>query len=163
MAGPPPMVSLESLDNDHHGLRVEFHWHKDRYTHTIYRVAGEEVIPLLWSCEGVEEEMFPPSPCLVELHRQQQVFFLTGATSTCHWSLSLQAMQPSRLVFQVACRLKTEAPWLGSKYKVLEPSAQELFQTQPSVQKCAEQIHISPAAKLPKLFPATVQWDYVLH
>ncbi|TWU29727.1 hypothetical protein [Bythopirellula polymerisocia] len=162
MASPPPMVALDALDEQRQGLRVEFHWRDDRYFHTIYRVTCDTAVPVVTSLEGAEDELFPASPCLFELHQQEQVLFLTGATSVCHWSLSVQSMSANRLVFEVACRLKAKPPWLGSKYEVMHDSAQEMLHTLSgkAMLNDSEQICIASAAEVPLEFPTTLQWKY---
>lgn len=160
MASPPPMVALESLDERRQGLRVEFHWRVDRYVHTIYRVTGDTMVPIISSLEGTEDDMFPTSPGLVDLHRQEKILFLTGATSICHWSLSVQAKHAPSLVFEVACRPKAQPTWLGSTYEVLHPSAQATLLSQSNLWSSSHQIRISPVGEIPLKFPSTLQWNY---
>lgn len=160
MASPPQRVYLQSLDERGCGIQVEFHWRGDRYSHTICRVAGDTAIPLYSSLEGAEDELFPASPCLVELHQQKHILFLTGATSTCHWSLSIRAMPASKLVFEVACRLRVPPPWLGSTYNILHPSAQESLRSNSELTQSSQQIRILALAESPLKLPTTLQWNY---
>ncbi|QEG37861.1 hypothetical protein [Bythopirellula goksoeyrii] len=162
MASTPPMVALDSLDEQRQGLRIEFRWRNDRYIHTVYRVADDTAVPYYSSLEGTEDELFPASPCLFDLHQQDQVLFLTGATSACHWSLSIQAALDGSLVFEVACRFKAEPSWLGSTYETLHPGPKEMLSSDSNLRSCesTQQIRISPTAELPREFPTTLQWNY---
>ncbi len=168
MASPPPPVYLQTLDERGWGIQVEFHWRGDRYSHTIGAVDGDKIVPLLASMEETESDLFPSSPCLSQVHQQDQILFFTGATSACHWSMSVQATEPLGLVFEVACRLKSQPCWLGSTYKLLHPEAKEKFCVDSNLWSCetteedAEQIRIGSVADLPGEFPATQQWNYVV-
>jgi len=139
-------IILESYDDHHCGLRVEFHWAGDRYRHTIVAITGDQDHPLVESVEGEEGDSHPPSPCFMQLQRHAQTLLLTGATSVSHWSVSVETVffgqhegrgtsLPKRqqwelewlpdsarhiLSFDVACRLKQETSALGSTYNMLE-------------------------------------------
>lgn len=127
MSSPEPTAALEVLDEMQRGLRVEFAWSGDRFRHVISVAQGAERLPLLSTIEGDVGALFPPSPCYTELHRQEQTLFLTGATSACHWSLSVEAAQAlfqglpkCSLTFDVACRLRSAPALLGSEYRLEE-------------------------------------------
>lgn len=76
---------------------------------------------LLESVEGGGDDPWPPSPPLQELHIERQavgreVALLVGRAGRSHWSLSVEAFE-NRLVLDAACRLSTDAEWLGSSYR----------------------------------------------
>lgn len=134
MGNSPQPVALEALNERGHGVRIEFSWDADRYTHKIIGVRGSKAFPLLQSVEGDGSCQSAPSPCLTELYQQEQTLFLTGATSESYWSLSVRTadvdlrddfnggpdLLAKMLRFEVACRVKREAYSLGSTYRVLD-------------------------------------------
>ena len=142
-------ASLEFRNSVKRGLRVEFHWTRDRFSHTIFSVDKTKKIPLLLSVEGSEEDLFPSSPCFTELHEQDQTLFLTGATAACHWSMSVEVAEHCfpgeevdlRTIFDrrfglnapgilggdahflsldVACRFKAPCQRIGSEYRAAD-------------------------------------------
>ena len=181
VATPPPMMALESLDPEQRGLRVEFHWQGDRYSHSLFAVDRNDATCFWESVEGIAaaEERYPASPCLSEIHQQGDFLFLTGATTSCHWSMSV-ACQPTGLAFEVACRLKAEPTWLGSTYRDNTPQfaasaasrghAWQFPAATVRLQHGADcrvaisspSVDIRPTAPPPTAFPTTVQWNYTL-
>lgn len=102
-------------------LSIEFRRTTDRYAHQIFIVRGGQRRLLLESVEGGGDDPWPPSPPLQELHIERQadgrqVALLVGRAGRSHWSLSVEPFE-NRLVFDAACRLSTEAAWLGSSYR----------------------------------------------
>lgn len=91
MSGERPSVVLEALGSPRSGggVRVEFEWLNDRYFHSISAFGEDSTRQVLRSLEGESDEILPPSPCLTELHQQGDTLFLRGATSACHWSMSV--------------------------------------------------------------------------
>ncbi len=127
--GESPSPGLEVLNESGCGARVEFHWKGDRFFHTLMGIRRNKVHPLLESLEGDAHDQFPPSPCLSQVHQQDQTLFFTGATSECHWSASVQ---PSKLnlvgespepfdvlSFEFACRLKKQSHQMCGAYRIL--------------------------------------------
>lgn len=101
-------------------MRVEFHKSKDRFEHVILAIAGERQFPVLISCEDRAANSLQV-PCFQELHQQEQTLYLTGASSACHWSLSVQVVETQHfLLFDVAGRLKNTEQSVGSEYRVAE-------------------------------------------
>jgi len=49
---------------------------------------------------------------------------MVGMAGHSHWSLSLEAKDDGRLVFDVACRVGKAVAWLGSQYEILRPFCQ---------------------------------------
>lgn len=128
-----PAATLEVLNTKQHGVRVEFYWTGDRFAHTISGVRDNQAEQLLESVEGDPNDRFPASPPCVELHRQEEAIFLTGATDAGHWSMSVEQAGKDALsafyqtgiaeyshhflLFDIACRLRTECGKVASEYK----------------------------------------------
>lgn len=106
---------------------VEFTNAGDRRGHAVLAAEGSERMCLLASVEGSGDESWPASPPLQELHIEprgdgQCVALLVGRAGGGHWSMSIEADPAAeRLTFDIACRLKGIAQWLGSTYRVMAP------------------------------------------
>ena len=134
MSSQEPTGALEVLDEAGRGLRVEFHKSVDRFRHVILVIHGEKRFTVLKSFEGNESQVLPHIPCFQEFHQQEQTPFLTGSSSPCHWSMSVQVAEapfPEEgdhgcraatefLLFDVACRLKKSGHHVGSEYLLAE-------------------------------------------
>lgn len=123
---------IEAIDNQRLGLRVQFTKELDRLAHTISVVRGEQVVPLLQSCEGTDQQEFPPSPPAQQIAIQEiderQVALLVGMAGRSHWSASVESFPSERrLNFDVACRVNpNQSGSLSSTYQVLSPATAEL-------------------------------------
>ncbi len=111
---------LEILDDQHRGLCLMFNRRQDRYYHQIAAVDGTEVVPLITSVEGTNED-WPSSPPLQELTVEQRaagpVALLVGRAGTSHWSMSVELNCPNQQIdFDVACRTASDPRQLGSLY-----------------------------------------------
>ncbi len=135
-------ASLEVLNPAKSGIRVEFRWTGDRYSHTLFGLSRGQVEPLLESKEGHLEAPFPTSPPFLELHQQGETLFLTGANDVGHWSMSVALASTSQLstlamptifsdaeefgddflLFDVAGRLRVGAGTVGSEYQGAGPN-----------------------------------------
>lgn len=152
-------TSLECLDASGNGVRVEFWKQEDRFAHTIFGVSGGKTVPWLTSIEGTPDEFSPPSPPFAELHQQDDILFLSGATTLGHWSMCVQPVE-GRLLFDVACRLKGEASSLGSSYQSLaanvaiEPEDGDLRERE------EDTLMIVPSTQTAITTPRTIQWRY---
>jgi len=122
-------------------LAVQFARSGDRYGHRIELRRSGQSIPLLESVEGTPEDDWPPSPPLQQLHVEsreapypgphqegegvraaQAVALLVGMAGRSHWSLGVEAVQETARdgwQFDAACRLRSLAGRLGSRYRVL--------------------------------------------
>ncbi len=153
--------SLQSLNAQGQGVRVEFQKTGDRFAHTILAVQNGKVTPLLTSIEGTPDDVAPPSPPFAELHQQGEIVFLSGATTLGHWSMSVEVAD-GRLLFDVACRLKKKPEWLGVTYSVaeegylLEPDSPAQVTLQQGKQL------VTPSMSAIPDFPATIQWRYTI-
>jgi hypothetical protein len=89
-------------------LQIGFHWHRDRFAHSISLVKSDRQLPLLASREGDSEQDWPPSPVLQELHFEDRpagaVALLVGRTTLAHWSLAITAIGEG-FSFDTACRV----------------------------------------------------------
>ena len=119
---------LEAIDGQGFGLRASFHWHRDRFAHTVAAVAPDRVLPLLASHEGTSDEVWPSSPPLQDLNVEarsggHRLILLVGMAGTSHWSASVEADSPDRLIrFDVACRIKERPEVSGSAYRSMVPA-----------------------------------------
>lgn len=104
------------------GVQVTFVPKGDRFAQRIE--FGESA----W-LEAVDEDdnasdSWPPSPPLQDVHLEtrpggQQLALMIGRAGTSHWSISCELTPaPSELLFDVACRIKEPATWLGSRYQL---------------------------------------------
>jgi len=130
-------------------LAVQFTRADDRYGHRIELLLGGRPTPLLESVEGSPEDDWPPSPPLQQLHTEsreatyptrlgsshagplperegvrtaQTVALLVGMAGRSHWSLGVETVagtKESGMQFDVACRLRSAAGRLASRYRVL--------------------------------------------
>jgi hypothetical protein len=116
LSSQEPAGALEVLNEAGRGVRVEFHEFGDRFRHVILAIRGESRTPVLKSFEGDESQVLPHIPCFQEFHQQGQTLFLTGASSTGHWSMSVQVAEARFLSFDVACRLRESGRHVGSEY-----------------------------------------------
>jgi hypothetical protein len=109
-------------------LQLVFHWQGDRYGHRLELApdgarASVAWRPFLESVEGSPDDAWPASPPLQECHVEPRpdgrtVALLVGRAGKSHWSLSVLCDPASSgLLFEVACRLAGEPPWLGSRYR----------------------------------------------
>jgi hypothetical protein len=135
-----PAAELSALNRLGIGVRVYFFWQDDRYCHRIEAVDGHQMRALLESLEGDQNSDWPASPPLQHVNvswitsdsEQVHVAMLVGAAGRSHWSMCVSARdrqcQPREgdpgdieLSFDVACRTRSSANWLGSTYRVLAP------------------------------------------
>lgn len=117
-----PATMIESLDSSGVGLRVAFVKQGDRYAQLIYIVGAANRAALFCkSQEGIASDVWPPSAPLQSLsieHRAtSSVALLVGMAGRSHWSASVEAIPGQcRLLFDIACRVGSDSPQLGSSY-----------------------------------------------
>jgi len=115
----PGVVATLFATGDGKGLRLELLRQSDRYSHRIVSADGT---PLLTSIEGSDQDVWPPSPPLQQLSIEEirpgvEVALLVGMAGKSHWSVSIEPLADKcGFVFDVACRLREAAGWLGSSY-----------------------------------------------
>jgi hypothetical protein len=106
---------------------IEFARDADRYRHEIVVWAGDSWRTVLASKEGSEDDEWPPSPPLQELHIEprtprNEVALLVGRAGRSHWSLSVESdVACGALIFDVACRSSAAANRLQSSYLLTGP------------------------------------------
>ena len=121
-ASAPAGVTLTTPDGR---LIVEFSWSADRFIHVVRRPEDEATADsVLCSIEGGPDETWPPSPPLQQLSREsiagRDVILGVGAAGVSHWSVSVESVavgEAYALKFELACRSKQPAEFLGSSYR----------------------------------------------
>jgi hypothetical protein len=147
-AEPKPAAELSATNADGSGVRVRFYWVKDRFGHVIDALGPESEVRILESVEGDGEQAWPSSPPYQHLvvstnENGAPVIMLTGSAGDCHWSMTaevavqtfakdagvsyfgggMQSIDPVPfLLFDTACRLKSEPLWLGSSFRTKDGS-----------------------------------------
>ena len=152
-----PAAELSPIDAKGKGVRVQFYWVDDRFRHVIDAVGPDNAVRILESIEGDGEQAWPLSPPYQHLTANvkdsgEPVILVTGSAGDCHWSMAievavqtftedartnyfgsgLQSIEPVPfLLFDVACRIKSEPSWLGSSFRA--PNGRECSETGPFV------------------------------
>lgn len=105
------------------GVRVVFFRRGDRYAHRIDRYDPDADVwrGVLESAEGDDDEAWPPSPPLQQLHVERRatgdVVLLVGMAGRTHWSVAVEASADRRgVTFDAAARVQTAPQRLGSRY-----------------------------------------------
>lgn len=104
-----PHTTLEKLTKLERGIRVDFYWLGDRFSHTISAMRDGEAT-VVW--RSVDDNEF--GPVYQELHEQttddgRTILFLNGASAGAHWSASVEFDEVKRrLHFDVAARITAE-------------------------------------------------------
>ena len=165
-------ASLTVTDGD--SLRVDLFWQHDRYSHRIVAVLSGREIPVIESVDGTDKDAWPPSPPLQQLSIEElapgrQVALLVGMAGKSHWSVSIEPQPEQRgFVFDVACRSRDVAHWLGSTYRGLEDkvpvpgfrlSGLEVDRGRTSVQQHEVEWMIRPA-QTDRATSGTRRWKY---
>lgn len=104
-------------------LRLEFHWHHDRFIQRLFVDSVEAGI----SIEGDAEDSWPSSPPLQQLSLEDingsSVILGVGAAGRGHWSISVEKdtqRDGASIKFDLACRSKEQPPFLGSSYRLAD-------------------------------------------
>jgi len=163
------------------GFCVIFWRQGDRFAHQVGFGHRDNPQPFLISVEGGDRDLWPPSPPLQELHLEDRpggvrVALLVGMAGDSHWSLSCSLDAAGRrLVFEAACRFRSNPERLGSRYRL----ADALYEVTPTTRRLAgpfghcettadnvepaggDQLEFFPSEVHTGL-PATVQWRYEL-
>lgn len=157
--GDSPKAAIEGLNENGRGIRVAFHKAGDRFRHTIYEVFDGKSLPLLTSVEGGDLDDTPSSPPFSELHQQDEIVFLSGATTSGHWSGSV-VIRDMRVHFEIACRLRRSVESLGSLYEI--QAAEYAVECCPGTisDHRSHELHISPTIREPLSYPTTAEWSY---
>ena len=169
-------------------LEVRFVFAADRWGHRLSIVDGSTAVPLLESIEGAPRDIWPASPSLQEVTLQDRsseraVATALGACGSSHFAVSLQivtdrsatAEYTTRVEIDVACRVQSRPPSIGSAYRLMPGVA--LRQSQLHVGgRCLDLhtaentnllveastgIRLTPVEIEPGL-PATLRWQYAI-
>ncbi len=168
------VVLALQMTHRHDRFAAELQWSSD---HTSW-------VPILRSVEGDDRRLWPPSPTIQQLSRQENEAgeFLAGVgmAGNSHWSLSTIVIHGEipTLEFDVACRVKADPEWLGSTYQILngQPIESEVeacivvgdhvIQVEPVANVGACDVNIEnnrlcvAARQLDGPLPRTVRWTY---
>jgi hypothetical protein len=159
-----PILAALEVESFGKPVRVEFTKTGGVISHTIFLVNGVERMPVLASRINA-----PGIPCFTELHRQDDLLFLTGADGHCHWSMSIESRQESErpgFVFDVACRIKDLSLELCTEYSVHARGELRVdaFDDSTRVDVVSDaSVRIAVAGAAPTTVPATVRWKYRVH
>jgi hypothetical protein len=98
----------------------------DRWAHRLFWQKESERILICESQEGTSHDAWPPSPPLQEIHFEthgnSRVAMGVGMSGSSHWSICISAdTRIAELRFEVACRTKNLAQFLGSSYRFSSP------------------------------------------
>lgn len=93
-------------------VSVTFRWHVDRYQHTIKTDGAKDKAAKLASIDSIEHD----TPVYTEIHRQDDILFLSGNGGTKYWSASVEVAGDG-IMFDVACRVKAEGPIAAATYQ----------------------------------------------
>ena len=89
----PAAPEIELVTDNGNGLYVRCLWQHDRFGHEIGLIDAGNRIPILSSCEGCAEDVWPVSPPLQQIHSQDvdgnPVLFGIGMSGASHYSTSM--------------------------------------------------------------------------
>jgi len=181
--GERQVRTIDFMDADGTGLRLEFAWRRDRFQHKLAALIDGRAVLLLESVEG-SDEAWPPSPPLQQLSIEEtrlgaRVALLVGMAGRSHWSLSVEpGDEPKSLIFDAACLVRGDVGQLGSAYQfqgraTAEPSGWLLeaatarlrlhglptLGTTPVVDCRSDRLVVQPTPTA--LSAASVRWRYV--
>lgn len=167
-------------------LAVVFHVDRDRVGHRLvqYRDAAASVV-----AESVESDHavpWPPSPVVQQVDACRTTegtdsLVAVGMAGVSHWSLAVDVdSQAAAISFDVACRIKAPAQFLGSTYQIggsirrhddrvarvlLNPTG--ATQSEVTLEVMVGRVEVNPGGQLVVLpssisdpLPATVRWKY---
>ena len=114
---------LKSRESSGWNLIAQMSMSGDRFITELIVATPDETFVVLHSVEGTAEDVWPSSGPLQEVVPQSNDSgdFLAGvgAAGKSHWSTIVTSdAHDVALEFDFACRIKSEADWLGSTYKV---------------------------------------------
>lgn len=144
------------------GVRAIFSPQGDRFTCRIELLpSGMVLLAVDEPTEaGSVSDVWPPSPPLQDVHLEERpdglsLALMVGQAGTSHWSISCELdSQRDELAFDVACRIKEPATWLGSTYQ-LPPELE--YQGDPAGGEIRTQGNT--LARLSAESPAVIHWD----
>ena len=104
-------------------LEVEFHFEHGRYRHSLCQYDKDGPVLPLVSHEGDHAADWPPSPVVQQVDacasEGTESLVAVGMAGVSHWSLAVDVDPENRAIsFDVACRVKSPAEFLGSTYRL---------------------------------------------
>ena len=104
---------IELTSGSQRGLYVRCKWNQDRFQHEIGLLIQDTRIPVLESCEGNSDDIWPISPPLQQIQQQQieesQVLLAIGMSGASHFSTSMLLRSDERMIelqIESACVVK---------------------------------------------------------
>lgn len=136
-------------------LRVTFYWKGDRFQHRI--TAGHKTRR---SATGGTIR----NPTFTEIHRQENLLFLSGNDHACHWSASVHP-EDAAVVFDVACRASEDIGSIGSGYEGAGLFVEACRETDGCVLPGPDEVRACPAWSIQPReswsdFPCTLRYRY---
>jgi hypothetical protein len=180
------MAKSQSIITSSGRLRLTFNWFEDRFSHQVEWCDGDRDIVLLKSLEGNPDESWPLSPPFQQVEPHSigdgtKSLLAIGLAGTSHWSASVEQVgkdrleNESRIRIDVACRMKSRAPMLGSTYDYFEgaslqstdrglllksvPDVALQVATSGQITQSGRSLTIAPL-QIPAENPATARWVY---
>ena len=149
------------------GFQLRFERRADRYSQVleVQRGAGHECVAE--SIEDTSDDLWPASPPLQDLHIEQreggvQVALLVGRAGRSHWSLSIEVNpNGSELRFDAACRTDEKPRWLGSTYKLVQPTC-IAWECMVGADETLDKDQLSISADVTGSTARTIRWQYRL-
>jgi len=121
---PPSLVLWSGNTEGSEGLRVRFHWHGDRYAHSIIRVRPRETREEMFSIESASDALWPSSPPLQQISVEPIgsgiAALAVGAAGRAYWSTSIVPVMfegHSALQFDIAMRTQETPQVWGTEYR----------------------------------------------
>ena len=156
----------------HPRLRVVFDNARGRFAHRAEccDASGESIV-LLESIEGSDDQRWPTSPVIQEVHFEDRedgsrVALCVGRAGKSHWSIAAEADADGRqVVFQVACRVRETPETLGSSYRVAKKANAVdwmLNALPPTVMKEQGHDRLLTPGDVASHVPQTISWQYAL-
>lgn len=106
------MSATEKITSESGGVRIVFHWEKDRF-HFAFEMADEATNGARLEAISSDEV---ETPVFAELHQQESLLFLSGMSDDRHWSMSVEPTDKG-FALDVACRAKLPIQQLGTVYQ----------------------------------------------
>ena len=165
------------VDTPGPSLHVMFDRAGDKFAHRVARCgASGECEMLLFSVEGSDDQIWPASPVIQEVHLEDRadgsrVALCVGKAGKSHWSLAVQLAANGReAIFDVACRVREVPGELRSTYQVVEPHTAEqacIECLQATIMQSTDvqstgKTHVLSPERVEQNTPQTVAWQYAV-
>jgi hypothetical protein len=152
-------------------LELRFERCGDRFRHQVGLAGGLGSDVVLRSIEGQPDDEWPPSPPLQSMHlatdpNGRRRLMLVGMAGSSHWSMTVEAeVAHDRFHFDVACRVREQPHYLGSRYDALTNSSGLgdriiAVAVPPAVVKNESCTIVLPRPQPLAELPITIRWQY---